>query len=388
MRHTITSILIILSVMYCGAQTASQRLWDDGPLRWEDFQAIPAMRQSPTFMAAEIVQNSHTTTINGMQTFSITASAVMYPARSYADSASRTDQQLRYYQAQFDLLEVMRRRYQNELARGINGIEADHRLTFYNNLYRTESERIKEMTSSGTDDKSLQFVEYDLRRQLDDIGEPQIPKVVPSQFKYGLMVGTGALWSTGSLHDSFSGSWNFTCGLLASWRRLNLEADITFGNPTINNPLLVNPQFADLPYRANVKTANFLAMGVKLGFSVIDRKKFSVSPWVGGYWTGYDWTAKQMEEGIDGTFDTTGLQEKMEVDDFNIAMGINFEWHFHSVVTHFPIFGSLREEYISSLRLTPYAIRGAYTDATCSFSGWLVGFTLSYSGMARALGIE
>ena len=104
-------------------------------------------------------------------------------------------------------------------------------------------------------------------------------------------------------------------------------------------------------------------------------------------WTSNSWSAKPMIESEDGWI-INGPQQKMDISDFNITAGVNFEWHFHSVVTNFPFFGSLREEYISSLRFTPYMIRAIYDNCNYPMSGWQIGFMLSYSGVARALGIK
>lgn len=386
----ISIFLIGLLCVVFGVEAAvsiDQRSWSEGPLTWADFKGEPLIKESASYMSVELLQDARVTSKGGMQTFSISALAVMNPSRSYADTTEMTDQNLRYFQAQFDLLEVMRRRYQKELAQGISGIEADRRLTFYVNLYNSECQRLSRETDNGADDARLQYFEYDIRRQLEDIGMPPIPNVVPSKFKYGFFIGTGAVWPTGQLHDAFSGTWDFTFGLKATYRRFNLEAMITYGNPTINDASLVNTEYAGQNYRANVSNANYLAIGFNGGFSVFNNKHLTVSPYVGGMWTSNSWTARPMTW-AENEWLTDGMQQKMDLSDFNLTFGINFEWHFHSVVTNFPIFGSLREEYISSLRLTPYAIRAVYNGANRPLSGWQIGFMVSYSGVARALGIK
>lgn len=371
----------------CAATIVGQRSWEEGALSWADFKGNPLIKNSQSYMSVELLQDSRVITQEHMQSFSISAKAVMYPEKSYVDSADRTDLKLRYFQAQFDLLEVMRRRFQSELAQGISGIEADRRLTFYANLYNSECRRMAEETDNGGDDARLQFFEYDIRRQLEDIGMPPVPNVVPSKFKYGFFLGTGMVWQLGELSDAFSSTWDFTFGLKASYRRFNVEGMITYGNPSLNYPNLVNTEYDGLGYRANVKNANYLAIGFNGGFSVFSNKHLSVSPYIGGMWTSNTWTSRPMTQTDDGWI-TDGMQQKMDVSDFNLTFGINFEWHFHSVVTNFPFLGSLREEYISNLRLTPYMIRSVYGNANRPLSGWQIGFMLSYSGVARALGIK
>jgi hypothetical protein len=319
--------------------------------------------------------------------FSMEAQAVMYPGRSYAAEADRTPLKLRYFQAQFDLCELLARKLQNELAGGINGIEADRRLTYYRNLMVSQWQRIADDTQAGTDDNELQLVEYEIRRQLEEIGSPDVPEVVPSPVRYGLWVGTGATFPTGKIADYFSAAWDFTFGLTVSWHRFALEGSITYASPSIKDPWLVEPEYEAENYRANVKNANYLTLGFGLGYNVLDTKHFILRPYVGGMWTSYSWTARPADPTTSQiVFD--GLQKRMMLDDFNFTAGLIFEWHFHSTVTSFPIFGSMREEYISSLRLNPYITRAVYTDATRHFGGWQIGLTLGYSGVGRALGIK
>lgn len=314
--------------------------------------------------------------------------AVMYPQKSYASESERTPERLRYFQAQFDLAELLSRRLQSELTSGINGIEADKRLSYYRNLLKTESRRLADDTQAGADDERLQQAEFTLRRELEKIGEPGMPEVVPSPFRYGLLAGTGFVATAGDLADYFNTAWDFTFGLLFNWRRLGLEASITYASPTLKDQLLTEKEYAGMNYHANVKNANYLAIGVNLGYNVIDGKHFLLRPYAGGMWTSYSWTARPMADDTQGAIVFDGLQQRMTLNDFNLTFGINFEWHFHSTVGQFPLFGSTREEYISSLRLTPYAIRASYNDASTPFSGWQFGLTIAYSGVGRALRLK
>lgn len=387
MRHIILIGLFFICFSTNALTITDQRSWEEGALSWNDFKGNPMIKNQSAYLSAELLQDNQIISTGNRESFSISAKAVMYPYQSYADTSIRSEQTLRYLQAQFDILEIMRRRYQKELTGGISGLEADQRQIFYSKLYESEIERLSRETEHGMNDSALQYFEYEIRRQLEEIGLPPVPNVMPSNFKYGFFIGTGAVFNLGELNNAFSWTWDFSFGIKASYRRFNLEAMITYGNPTIKNVSLVNSQFANMGYRANIPNANYLAFGFNGGFSVYDNKYFSISPYVGGMWTSNSWSAKPMIESEDGWI-INGPQQKMDISDFNITAGVNFEWHFHSVVTNFPFFGSLREEYISSLRFTPYMIRAIYDNCNYPMSGWQIGFMLSYSGVARALGIK
>lgn len=386
MRTCISLIALIVSTLCAAAAPGAQRVWEQGPLRWAEFQGEPALEGAPANLGADIAL---TTTGNpaGSQ-YALEAEAVMHPDRSWASPEERTEQKLRYFQARYDLLEVLTRRLRAELAGGISGIEADRRLAHYRDLYKEEGARLDRETRYGADERALQLAEYDLRRYLEDIETTEAAQLVPSPWSYGLMAGVGGVFPTGSISDAFGGGCSFLFGILGGWKRVHLHGSIAYSISSIHDRELVNPDYADLSYMANVKNANYLGIGFGLGYALLDGKRFSLEPYVGGQWTGYNWTARPMTHLPDGTLSASGLQQRMQVDDFNVTFGINMEWHFHSVVTSFPIFGSMREQYVSSLRLTPYATRAVYTDATRALRGWQIGFTVAYSGVARALGFK
>ncbi len=374
-------IILLASAGISGASAAEEKPWSEGPLVWNDFRGSALLEGSPAFLSADIVLSTERSSGN---TFSTQARAVMYPDKSYASESERTPERLRYFQAQFDLAELLARRFQEELSSGVNGIEADRRLNYYRNLFKTESTRLSDDTQAGADDERLQQCEFRIRRQLEQIGEPAMPAVSPSPFRYGLFAGTGFVSTAGELADYFNTAWDFSFGLLFNWRRAGLEASITYASPTLKDQLLTQDKYAGMNYHANVKNANYLAIGVNAGYNVLDSKRFLIRPYVGGMWTSYSWTARPMADESQGAIVFDGLQQRMTLNDFNLTFGVNMEWHFHSTVTS--LFGSsTREEYISSLRLTPYAVHSVYNNASTPFGGWQIGFTVAYSGVGRAL---
>lgn len=382
-------IILLLSCVTSHMAFSEEVNWDKGPLVWHDFRGTALLEGSRSFLATDIVMMTERVEgQRGENTFSMQSHAVMFPEKSYAPEAERTPERLRYFQAQFDLAEVLARRLQAELSTGMNGIEADNRLNYYRNLLKTEARRMEDDTNAGMDDERLQQTEYRLRQQLEELGMPAASEVEPGPLRYGFFLGTGFVTPLGDVADYFGTSWDFCFGLLFNYRRFGLEASITYANPTVRDPLLVENKYKDGNYRANVKNANYLAIGADLGFNVLDTKRFTIRPYVGGMWTSYSWTARPMAENNEEGIVFDGLQQRMSLNDFNLTFGCNLEWHFHSVVTRSPLFGNMREEFVSSLRVTPYAIRGCYDSASTPFKGWQFGVTVAYSGIGRGLRLK
>lgn len=373
--------LILCLCLYSVAGYATTRAWDEGPLVATDFTGTPALQSADSHIATDIIL---TTEPAGTGVFVQQARAVMYPERSWL-TATADERGLRYMQAEYDLAEVMARRLCQELGQGICGIEADRRLTYYRDLLSDELHDLEAQTVGGSEEASLQTWEWEIRRALEKTASSPARTIQRGAWSYGFDIGMGAIFPGSDINDAFSGAAIFSFGLTGGWHGLHLHGTIGYGSPTIRDAALVTPEYADQGFMANVNNANLLAIGFALGYQIPVGKHFSIEPWCGAQWTGYNWTARPMVPDDEGGYITTGMQHRMQVDDFAPAVGMHLEWHFHQAVTNFPIFGAMKEQYVSSLRLTPYAIRAKYTDAIRHYSGWQIGFTISYSGLARAL---
>lgn len=388
---------ILLSIATVGA-FASSRQWGEGPLKWEDFSGNPVMKTTPTYFKGILktvtdIEESGESRFNSDMTYSTSAVAIMDMNQSYADSAYRTPQALRYHQLQFDMLEIVCRRLQADLNSGMAGLEADSRRAYYQRIYDEQMADLARTTVNGSNDQRLQEYEYMVRNQLDTYLMPHAPEVIQSKFYAGWFAGTGVLVPTGDLADLFGYSWVFNIGLYGGYRHWMLKADISYGQPDMKHPSAdpFGRTWAEgHQYRATDSYTKQLSGSVAVGFRAIDTKRFSVTPYVGGGWTNYAWNFAEYE--YDKAQDSWKLASSIEKDsfhNFNIMAGIDLDWHFHSTVSDKPFFISgKREQYTSSLRLTPYFMYQSYSSLSPSIKGFHVGFSLTYSGFIRALTIR
>lgn len=211
----------------------------------------------------------------------------------------------------------------------------------------------------------------------------------PGDWSVGFHAGVGGLFPVGDVADGFSGAFTFNAGLKAGYRRLAVEGMFFYGSPSIERPNITGiADAAGIPYCNNVNSANLFGAGANVGFAVVDFDRFSITPWIGGVWTSYRWTARPMEENAEGILIQKGEQRNVSIDDFNLAFGVNFEWHFARMETDIALFGSDGQEYRSSLLVTPYVIRGSYSAARPKLDGWHIGVSVAYSGVLRALGLR
>lgn len=393
-------ILISLLLLVAGISRADDfRTWDDGALVWSDFSGKSVMKTTPTYFKGvlkvrTVEQDKADGVFGNNPDFSTYALAVMDCGVSYADSTYRTSQMLRYHQLQFDILEYYRRRLQAELCYGVAGIEADTRCNYYQKLYNERIADIARKTVNGSNDYKLQEEEYLIRKQLEEFYRPKVTSLNPGKFSYGWYVGTGMLVPTSDLSDCFKNSWLFNIGLTFGYRRFFIKGDISYGQPDLVD--IRKPLMGQQMEWATNKYTNQLSGIVAIGYRVLDTKHFSITPNIGGGWTNYAWDVADYkknpewdEKNPETEYIIASDIRKNKIHDFNFMVSVDFDWHFHSVISDKQAFLSgRREQYVSSLRLSPYLMKQKYDKLEGSPSGLQVGFTITYTGIARAIGIK
>ena len=379
------------------AADTSLKSWSSGPLTWNDFLGQAVIKGEPSYMKAFLaVTPTELTTGKTNALYRLEAGAVMNPAQSFADTRCRTAQRLRYHQLQFDVLEYMRRRLQSELNTGISGLEAENTLRYYQQLYDERILRIAENTQNGDNDNRLQEEEYLIRKQLDELGLPSVPTIGASNFCYGVQAGVGGIVPTGSISDDFSGCVLFSLGLTGGYKPLKLKADISFGQPSFNNSNIfsVPSDIAGKPGQGNTDSyATYLGIGTTLGYTIFENNRFAITPNVGGYWSSFGWKVDNYryenvttEDGKNELVRLVDSTEKVSLNNFSWIASIDFDIKLHKHVSDTPFFlTGQREEFLSAIRISPFVTHGSYNKAVPPVKGYIVGVTVSYLGLARAL---
>lgn len=397
------SILVASVAALAAFASPSTRQWDEGPLKWSDFKGNPAIKSTTSYFKGFLktvtdIEHEGKTRFNSDVRFATSAVALMDCNASYADSAYRTDQMLRYHQLQFDMLEIVRRRLQADLNSGMTGIEADNRVAYYQRIYNEQTSDLARATVNGSNDQRLQQYEYMTRKQLEEQLLPSVPEVKPGDWQAGWFVGTGCLIPTGGISDLFNYAWLFNIGLSGGYKNLILKADISYGQPDIHNftDYKFNPFNKTTAegnrYQSLNKYTKLLSGSVSLGYRVIDVKRFAITPHIGGGWTNYAWNSgefKEFEENGETVWKLVTESQKESFHSFNFMAGIDFDWRFHTTVSDKSSFLSgRREQYTSSVRLTPYVICYNYGSLSPAIKGVHFGINLTYSGFIRALRIN
>lgn len=381
------------------AQVADFKKWSEGMLSWDDFRGAKVEEKaSSSHLAAALTTVSKEEVKNGnVLHYRITAEASMSRSESYADSDVRSERKLRYYQLMFDQLEIYRRRLQNELNTGITGLEADRRLAHYRSQYKDQVRTIERETAHGSNDKKLQEWEYFTRKDLEEMGLPDVPEFVPGDWSYGLYLGLGGSFATKYINNYFGNCVTFTAGITVSYKRVALKADVAYGQPSFKNRNVFGAKVTtadgvvrDAQGPMN-NCATLLSVGAAVGFTVVDSDRIAITPYAGVYWSGYSWNMANLDwvyndekrEYVSKVKNTVSAQ----INNVGWQAGVDFDIKLHRYVSSTPLlFSGQREQYTSSLRITPFVMYSDYKKIATK--GYHLGVAVTYSGIARALKME
>ena len=373
---------IFISLLICihiSAQekNANSKFWNSGMLSWEDFQDTTNIKGVSSILKTNLGIDIEKTKEGNTKTIRPHAYAYVDRRQSRIVPSEKSDTLLRYYQATFDLLELYRRKLQNELNKGLTGIDAENEYRHYMRLYDEELNMMTSETAKGQDQKKMREWELYIIKELRSTPLSSTPVIQPRGFGYGIHIGFGSIFPTGELADYFAPAWQFHLGLDFAYKRAHLLLDMAAGSTKMlmNLPLSYDKGTQETTWIKG-QHPSYSQFSVALGYEIIDNKHFSMMPFVGG-----------VQSEFSRILDRQG-QDKVNVymNNFNVTAGINFDYRFSTIVSLVPSFWfGHREMFTSSLRTRVYVNYGNYDPV---LKGVQVGFSVSYCGFGRLLKIS
>ena len=144
--------------------------WNQGPLTLEMFQTRHTrdIDKPVSFLEWEMY-NTDTVVVSGNTRFiSRKLKLYMYKSLSWYDPDKYPEWSLRYNQAEFDMIEVLRRQYQNALNSDSVSYETDN---YYRKLLKNRTETFDSETDFGADTAAIARYEEQVREQLATVKE-------------------------------------------------------------------------------------------------------------------------------------------------------------------------------------------------------------------------
>lgn len=283
MKKTLLFVVIMLVSTTVATAQESRRGWEKGPLTWSDFTPMnESIGAEHSYLEYILDVEQRKDEVNGMEMQ--TRTAVLYVDRkmSWADTHYRTPQELRYNQVAFNIAELHRRRLQVVIDTG-----GTVNMNYYSRLLSYEVDSFCHYTQYGADTAAVAWWEQEIRRQTDSVTPIMveqhqkantIEKIIP-QYLLAFNIGGGAKFFAGDMHSLFAPSggiyFDFEGGL---WRNLFVMG-FYIGGGRCRPDTLYNANANDNLYSTDRLTT--LDMYINYGFTVIDAKKWCVTPFVG-----------------------------------------------------------------------------------------------------------
>ncbi len=387
----ILSFLLSMAAYAAGQNGTDMKMWNEGDITWADFKGVPPASADAPVSGFECTLDVKREDLgHGREYF---AYAYMDKLHSYVtDTALVTPERLRYHQLQFDALEVIRRRLQNEIGMGLTDEQVQERTAYYRTVYLEQLAEIDRETANGSDGKKVGEWEYFTHKNLEQTAVAELPQSVPSNWGYGAQVGLGGIFPTGDITNTFHGNFTFNAGLIGIYRRIQLQATVAYGQPGFENRNVFgvfDPESGRPLVDVLDDNASFLDISVSLGYSIIRTDRIAITPHAGLFWAKYKWNATDLEwtQNPDtGEYESRVTHtETQKFHDVNWMAGIDFDIRLHTAHSRDNFWFGRREQLASSLRITPYVAHAVFNKENPAVKGYYVGFTVSYYGLARAL---
>lgn len=355
----------------------NRKYWNNERITWADITNTQSLKGIPSALKTGMEISTKPEKKGNIKIIRPRSFAYIDLDQSWADSAARTPEQLRYYQALFDLMEVYNRKFQKELNRGMSALEAESYARHFLQTYNEQAEQMKLETAQGLNEKKMDEWELYIVKELIQTQNQEVSAFYPRKFGYGLNLGFGTVIPTGKLSDYFTPAWQFKLGFDLAYQRAHLLVDLSAGTCKNKSDIRLGSKGIDYTWGRH-KHTNFSQIAVSIGYDAFNNDRFKLTPFAGACWSEY---SKQMEIAGNDRFILSRNR-------CSVIGGIEFDYKFMSVVSLVPSFWfGHREMYTSALRTRFFVSYGKY-DFKDPVSGCLIGISVSYSGFGRMIGVR
>lgn len=324
-----------------------ERPWGQGPLGFGDFRGRPAGESDGSFADFTFGYRQVYDTVDHIAVPRLKARAMLKLYASWMLPGSRNAVRLRYHQQQFDLVERARR----ELQRGLDDGQYDPHSLFENadeRLVRRLS-ALDSISNHGSDSAALTRWQAYADTAFGPLGSAADTL---SKLRLGWMgefhFFTGVRSFRGALADGFGTSIDFAFLCAALYDHHMLSFDLGFGVAPLRDSV-----FTADSYFYTDRPATDLRILFEYGYRLVDRRHWSLTPFVGGGFHILD----QSEE-----------DDEFSVSTGTYGGGILLQWRFAMSFDPLSGAGVSRGDFDFSARLS--LLHSTFSEIIGKPSGW------------------
>lgn len=362
----IISIINIVIVSGIYAQDYKKN-WVDGKLTWNDFQekmiSIGNSELKYFFGYNTDKLKYNDTTIIGIKAYSYMDTNLSWIKKEY-----KNDQYLKYNQIIFDLTELYRRKFQNEIYRVSSTYGVD--IVFNQQFKKLDKDidRFQQESNYGQNINIINEWELIISSELNNTENLEKPKFTKRNFGYALHAGFGAGFFTGSIGDHFGPTFNFMFGFDFAFKKSIFYINATLAGGKVKMDYLSDKSW----YKG--QHANVAIIDISYGYAIIDKSKIKLSPFVGLGITELSGENKDNKE------------DALRNVDYNFIFGLNADYKIRKRIKLIPnSFSGAGESVETSIRARLYITRVNYFD---DLNGYSINLTIGLCGFGNLLRIN
>ena len=285
MKRNIALFAVALLVSITLNAQPAKRFWSEGPLRWNDFRSVTTAEQEKSHLEYVFGFYPENKTIDGIRYKYYKVDAYMVPRLSWAIEFFMDSKTLRYNQIVFDIIEISRRRLQQQFHQSCVSNN-------YSRMFDDEcahlSEYLKEFrkaTNDGEDSAAMAYYETQVQQLLSVLPANEIPNYSLLPINLGTHIGLGTAINTGGLSSIFpTDGVMFNWGLTIGWNQHAVIIDASFGKSATHKNITINHQ----PFSDSDKLRNYHCC-ILYGYKVLENNKYSIRPLIGIGGNGYEY---------------------------------------------------------------------------------------------------
>lgn len=368
MLKTITIILIGLFISFELIAQSQQKEWREGKLQWEDFTGEIGSKEGAFEFKYMIGYSTGKQKYGDTSVVRNTVECYMVKDLSWIKPNFKTDQYLRYNQVIFDIVEIHKRKIQKAFDNVESTDRYDRKFVYYHRQLNSTIDEFRSESNSGKDTNIISIWENKISQELNYYGFQEIPNYENGEFGYGLWVGLGTGFSTGSLGDHFSPIYSLVYGFEASY-----GLSMVFLNVTLAGSKIKQDYLTDSRWSKGSKVG--VAIGdLSYGYTLINDDKYKITPFIG---------IGVIEHSIK---DPANETKTINMTDFKMSAGLSFDYKIATRVNLIPeaMFG-IREKTETSIRARLYVTRARYYG---DMKGLSINFAIGICGFGNAIKIK
>ncbi len=270
--------LLIFSLLTFSTLTAQQnnfKYWTEGPLNWEDFRGqyfTPGMDCELKYYLTHVTDKHKydDTTLSR-----ITAGCYIDKNLSWARPERQSFQLLEYNQVAFDIVELHRRKLQIQLDKTGILYMADEETRSIASKCEQMLSQFRHEAQQGIDYPAVIRWRHFIDNELNSSVENRIPAFTKRNFGYGMHIGFGPGFASGSLGEHLAPSANLIYGF-----------DVAYKNATFFICATLGGSKAKADYYGRIGFSQDERVGIAIidgsvGYAAINNTKIKLSPFAG-----------------------------------------------------------------------------------------------------------